>query len=76
MTSRYQSHDVMLFIDIGQNRQQHFAEFYRINLTNFELQYFQKISNLFFGPFGADVEKLALVCFSFVLFFAESTRVV
>jgi hypothetical protein len=24
----------------------------------------------------ADVEKLALVCFSFVLFFAESTRVV
>jgi hypothetical protein len=43
---------------------------------NFELQYFQKISNLFFGPFAADVEKLALVCFSFVLFFAESTRVV
>jgi hypothetical protein len=36
---------------------------YRIN---FELQYFQKISNLFFGPFAADVEKLALVCFSFV----------
>jgi hypothetical protein len=31
---------------------------------------------LFFGPFAADVEKLALVCFSFVLFFAESTRVV
>ena len=31
MTSRYQSHDVMLkillFIDIGQSRQQHFAEF-------------------------------------------------
>ena len=27
MTSRYQSHDVMLFIDIDQNRQQHFAEF-------------------------------------------------
>jgi hypothetical protein len=25
MTSRYQSHDVMLFI--GQSRQQHFAEF-------------------------------------------------
>ena len=43
---------------------------------NFELQYFQKISNLFFGPFAADVEKLALVFFSFVLFFAESTRVV
>ena len=43
---------------------------------NFELQYFQKISNLFFAPFAADVEKLALVCFSFVLFFAESTRVV
>jgi hypothetical protein len=34
------------------------------------------ISNLFFGPFSADVEKLALVCFCFVLFFAESTRVV
>ena len=48
---------------------------YRINLT-FELQYFQKISNLFFGPFAADVEKLALVCFCFVLVFAESTRVV
>jgi hypothetical protein len=49
---------------------------YRINLT-FELQYFQKISNLFFGPFAADVEKLALVCFfCFVLFFAQSTRVV
>jgi hypothetical protein len=30
----------------------------------------------FFGPFAADVEKLALVCFNFVLFFAESTRVV
>jgi hypothetical protein len=45
-------------------------------LTNFELQYFQKIFNLFFGPFAADVEKLALVCFSFVLFFAESTRMV
>jgi hypothetical protein len=43
---------------------------------NFELQYFQKISNLYFRPFAADVEKLALVCFSFVLFFAESTRVV
>jgi hypothetical protein len=27
MTSRYQSHDVMLFIDIGQSRQQHFADF-------------------------------------------------
>jgi hypothetical protein len=27
MTSRYQSHDVMLFIDIGQSRQQHFVEF-------------------------------------------------
>jgi hypothetical protein len=27
MTSRYQSQDVMLFIDIGQSRQQHFAEF-------------------------------------------------
>jgi hypothetical protein len=29
MTFRYQSHDVMLFIDIaiGQSRQQHFAEF-------------------------------------------------
>jgi hypothetical protein len=27
MTSRYQSHDVMLIIDIGQSRQQHFAEF-------------------------------------------------
>ena len=27
MTSRYQSHDVMLFIGIGQSRQQHFAEF-------------------------------------------------
>jgi hypothetical protein len=27
---------------------------------NFELQYFQKISNLFFGPFAADVEKLVL----------------
>jgi hypothetical protein len=25
MTSRYQSHDVMLFIDIGQSRQQHFC---------------------------------------------------
>ena len=44
--------------------------------VNVELQYFQKISNLFFGPFAADVEKLALVCFSFVLFFVESTRVV
>ena len=44
--------------------------------NNFELQYFQKISNLFFGPFAVDVEILALVCFSFVLFFAESTRVV
>ena len=43
---------------------------------NFELQYFQKISNLFFGRFAADIEQLALVCFSFVLFFAESTRVV
>jgi hypothetical protein len=40
---------------------------YRINLTNFELQYFQKISNLCFGPFAVDVEKLALVCF--VLFY-------
>ena len=29
-----------------------------------------------FGPFASDVEKLALVCFCFVLFFAESTRVV
>jgi hypothetical protein len=38
--------------------------------------FLEKISNLFFGPFAADVEKLALVCFSFVLFFAESTRVV
>jgi hypothetical protein len=36
----------------------------------------QKLSNLFFGQFAADVEKLALVCFCFVLFFAESTRVV
>jgi hypothetical protein len=44
--------------------------------ANFELQNFQKISNLFFGPFAANVEKLALVCFCFVLFFAESTRVV
>ena len=43
---------------------------------NFELQHFQKISNLLFGPFAADVEKLALVCFCFVLFFAESTRVI
>jgi hypothetical protein len=25
-----------------------------------ELQYFQKISNLFFGPFAADVEKLGV----------------
>jgi hypothetical protein len=39
-------------------------------------RYDQKISNLFVGPFAADVEKLALVRFSFVLFFAESTRVV
>jgi hypothetical protein len=31
-----------------------------------KLQYFQKISNLLFGPFAADVEKLPLVCFSFV----------
>ena len=49
---------------------------YRINLTNFELQYFQKISNLFVGPIPADVEKLALGCFCFVLFFAVSTRVI
>jgi hypothetical protein len=50
---------------------------YGLVKDDFELQYFQKISNLFFGPFAADVEKLALVCFfSFVLFFAESTRVV
>ena len=45
-------------------------------LLNFELQYFQKISNLFFGPFAADAEKLALVCFCFVLFFPESTPLV
>jgi hypothetical protein len=37
------------------------------HLLNFE-QHFQKISNLFFGPFVADVEKLALVCFCFVYF--------
>ena len=49
---------------------------YGLVKDDFELQYFQKISNLFFGPFAADVEKLALVFFSFVLFFAESTRVV
>jgi hypothetical protein len=35
-----------------------------------------EIENLFFGPFAAHAEKLALVCFNFVLFFAESTRVV
>jgi hypothetical protein len=35
---------------------------------NFDLQYFQKISNLFFGPFAADVEKLTLVCVFFYYF--------
>jgi hypothetical protein len=42
----------------------------QLGVTNFE-QYFQKISNLFVGPFAADVEKLALVCFYFVLFFCR-----
>jgi hypothetical protein len=52
-------------------------KFYGIDAVANEIDVvFQKISNLFVGPFAADVEKLALVCFSFVLFFAESTRVV
>ena len=44
---------------------------YRINLTNLELQYFQKISNLFFEPFAVDVEKLALVCFLLCFIFCR-----
>jgi hypothetical protein len=34
---------------------------------NLELHYFQKISNLYFGPFAADVEKTRLGVF-FALF--------
>ena len=41
--------------------------------NNFELQYFQKISNLFFGPFAADVEKLALVCL-ILFYFLQNLR--
>jgi hypothetical protein len=45
--------------------------YFHSQVKNLELQYFQKISNLFFGPFAVDVEKLTLVCFLYCFIFCR-----